>query len=825
MFAKCPHCGASILDDTEELCPSCDQPLKGPAKAAKKPAATAKKPTKAAAKKPDTEEPPAEPEPPRKATRKVVSAKDVSADDDPFDIGGAAGKQALRVQPKPSKGRMHRVECPMCESPGFVPKSAAGTEVRCWNKSCTLPLFKVPEIEKPPEPEPEPKKKPVAAIALLLILLAGGGAAAFVFMQPPAEEKRIQPIAAPETPEGTDGDNEPTGSGLIVRTEDKGPEVKTLAQVVTDGLDRLERQINDPKNGARDDSIRLAAEALLLHDRDSEAAKLLGRLPSRVTFYRIRPLVVQANQSLDNKDIASAEEAVTEALKLADRLPPTGREALDFATDLAVVLCRLGRMDEAENLIDNHHDSGPRGEYSALLAGARYSGTYDLSDIGSATLLRDTPNPQWVAVTRALVSSGERELALEWARRGTGSVGEDSLVAWAGTLSGDERLSVATVSNMASSDALAARLLAAAGLEAFSQVEQPEGDAAEAAIPAAVTELLNAAIAKLPPADVAAMPTPTLEEIYKSANARNAGLPEQSEVRAAALAFEKVAALQFVTGDSEAGWSTIKNGLESLRSQTPSPSELRELQEEYDSRSNAIRGNLENILGTTNRARLTQALAKYRRQVDKMVEATENRFALQERLSGIAIAAGAEEELLDWIQSSAELEPWWASSTAATLVASEDPSVASAAKSNAERNLPSESQSWGRVVRDGIAAGKTIDVARKLSSLKTEPYVRGQYAGLAASLIVKKGEFDEMRTLIKFLANHPVTRRDAIELAAAQAAVSGAGVAFAENLADRSAELEPQELVGLYAGTAIGAAGLPEPEPTPATDEADSTAE
>lgn len=826
MFSKCPQCGASILDDTEELCPSCDQPLKGGAKAKPKAAPAKAAPAKAAptakpaepAKKPAAA---AKSEAPRKATS--IKPEDVGDDDDPFDIGGQSGKQATRVHPKPAKGRMYRVQCPMCESPGFVPQSAAGEEVRCWNKECRLPLYKAPAIEKEPEPEPEVKKKPIAAILFGLIVVGGGAAGAYFAMNPGEEEKVIKPID-PTTITTDPEQNDGPGSLIAVDPNaNKGPKVTTTADLIGIVLKALPRQVTDPGNGAQADSNRLAAEAYTLTGDAAKADQMLAAIPGSAVFYQIRPLVLRANAALSAGDKAAADAVATTALQHAAKLPPAGREALDWATDLAILLVRLDRSDEAATLINKYHDAGIRGEYSALLAGARNSGTFDLADLAGATLIQNTPNPQWVAVTRGLVSLGERDAALAWAKKGPGSVGADALVAWAGTLSANETLDPAAIEKEASSPTLAARLLAAAGLEAYTQsmtaapvkadaaeTESPEGndaateagDAAAAPVSPLASSLLAAAVAKLPTEPVTAMTVPTLRQFYDSASRSNAGLANADEVRTEALAFMKVAELQFALDQSDEAWATLKNGLERLRSYAPGPIPMQQVVDAYDQQRNAVRSQLESELNLDTRNKVNSAFNRYRRQVDEFKAASDVRFALQERLARVAIDNAAESALVDWMEAAAD-EPWWSSSVAGELVKSTDAAIASRAKGLVTGTLPTSPEPWRRIVTEAVESGNIVPLAQKLRNLRKDLHTQGLWAGVTASLLVRKQDDQGLKNFVEYLTD-PGVRADVIEMAIAQAVRRGTGVSLYETLAAPGTKIKPQEKVALYRGVCVG---------------------
>ena len=222
----CPACGQSVLDDDAEECPFCGASMSGkPSKKKTSPAAAAapvvkaKQPPKAAPPKSES----TKPDSPRKSSKPDSPKDDAAAtkisqdsdDDDPFDIDTTASQRAIPLSPKPSKGRLHRVFCPMCETPGFTTKKAAGKEVKCSNPDCLVPLFTAPPLEVKEkevveEPEPPTKRLSLGVLIGLVGLLAVvvGGIVIFVFKQdqPPSDGPGPPPSLA-------DNDLKPTNPG------------------------------------------------------------------------------------------------------------------------------------------------------------------------------------------------------------------------------------------------------------------------------------------------------------------------------------------------------------------------------------------------------------------------------------------------------------------------------------------------------------------------------------------------------------------------------------------------------------------------------------
>ena len=133
-FPVCPSCRQSVIDDDAVDCPFCGASMKAksgskPAPAATKPTVTASKPT------------------PTKPTFGVTKPT-LPGDDLPFESELTTGKSAIPAMPNPTKQRTLQVICPMCDTPGYLPPTAAGQSVRCANSKCVMPVFTAPSEKK-----------------------------------------------------------------------------------------------------------------------------------------------------------------------------------------------------------------------------------------------------------------------------------------------------------------------------------------------------------------------------------------------------------------------------------------------------------------------------------------------------------------------------------------------------------------------------------------------------------------------------------------------------------------------------------------------------
>jgi hypothetical protein len=114
------------------------------------------------------------------SSKKPTAAKakrEEPSDDDPFDVDQTAVLKAIRATPRPAKGRLHKVTCPMCDTVGFVPKKAIGKDIRCANKDCMVPIFKAPTKKPKGDPRPVTRQLVEETSSRSPLILYGGIAA------------------------------------------------------------------------------------------------------------------------------------------------------------------------------------------------------------------------------------------------------------------------------------------------------------------------------------------------------------------------------------------------------------------------------------------------------------------------------------------------------------------------------------------------------------------------------------------------------------------------------------------------------------------------
>ncbi|MCA9052993.1 MAG: hypothetical protein KDA75_04105, partial [Planctomycetaceae bacterium] len=194
-FRTCPACKASVLEDDAVDCPFCGASMTTgkPSSTGQAPARKAAPPSAAAA---ESKGPPAKPTAAAKTKSSASKAAGVDTGGDPFDVDTSAARKATPVRPRPAKGCMIRVTCPMCETPGFVSEAQIGKEVKCCNRECLVPVYvaDAPQEKEPePEPQPEGNSKLWMYVALGVLVVAGVGATFFLRgRKPPAGSGPIE---------------------------------------------------------------------------------------------------------------------------------------------------------------------------------------------------------------------------------------------------------------------------------------------------------------------------------------------------------------------------------------------------------------------------------------------------------------------------------------------------------------------------------------------------------------------------------------------------------------------------------------------------------
>ncbi len=407
MLPTCPSCGQSVLDDEAADCPFCGASMSGkPGKS--KPAPAKAAPTKSAEpKKPKPKKP---------------------DEENPFETAPARTKTAVQAAPKPMKGRLLKVVCPMCDTPGFIPKKAAGRDIRCSNKKCMVPVFKAPKVRREPVAAAEPEKGGGSLpliIGGLVALGVIGGVLFFLFGNKGGAAEEIKPAPKVATTE----DKTNRAEEIYQKTLDKQPTVDTgplpldkLRDVVVEEIGEAAEKSNSDKPFCR----RMTSEGLVAAGQFDKAEKeidLIAR-PGDARFYqRTFPLVDLAWAHLDAGDADKATEVTTQAENAAAQLPRSGRAEFEARAELAALLAAVGRVDDAAKMLNASRSLDDEIDRRSAVAAARTVVQLAAAETGSSIVpvgIAEPVSPVWAAAVNLLCLRGKGDVAADLAAQANG---------------------------------------------------------------------------------------------------------------------------------------------------------------------------------------------------------------------------------------------------------------------------------------------------------------------------------------------------------------------------------------------------------------------
>lgn len=581
MLPTCPACGQSVLDDDASECPFCGASMSG------KPGAAKPAPPPPAAK-----ETAAEPKPKRTSKAKPADG------DSPFEAAPAQSGTAIQAARKPMKGRLHRVVCPMCDTPGFVPRKAAGRDVRCANKKCMVPVFRAPAPKKAAEPEPEPAESgsPTLAIVASIVGVVVVGGVLYAMFGGQSEEKSNEKAV---TKSATDTDK--IAQEILDKTKKARPQnTKTGPKPLPQVRDNVLEELTDAASERNDNKPfcrRMTTEGLVAAKRFDDAmeqARLIGSPRDSKYYFRVFPFCQMAWQHLADGNTADAATAVAEAKESAARLPQFGRTEFDVKSALAAALVGIGNADEAVTLMTelaaSRKLSDPLNKRAAL-ASAQLSLLSTFEDLGTSRAgtvpVCEWSNPPWTAVGMMLCARGKTSEAVVWAGKGPTPLAQsDTLAAIAAHAAATGQAAVVdAVVAAASTPPVVARVNAAA---AFGSTL---GDTNRAAALLQAAKDAHGKISKPEPVVIA-----NLRELYEYQPPR----PEPFQL--AAVATAEVARADAAISGGDAGATTLLEAIRYAHSFCPTPSFVQTRVREAENQPQRLRDQLAAALNLSDSA-------------------------------------------------------------------------------------------------------------------------------------------------------------------------------------------------------------------------------
>lgn len=620
----CPSCGASVLDEDAAECPFCGASMTAKS-SAKKPAASSKQPVKSAAATPAT--------PGSRNRRETIS------DDDPFEL--ERKQQTSKVIPllrKPVKGKMNRYVCPMCDTAGFASSKVVGKEVRCANENCLAPVFTIPDTE-PAERKTTEEKKPdtnqKSKLPLIGAIVASVAVIGGVYFYYTTTGQDGSELAKP-----FDHQAIKQQSKNLMTSSKKEPEVNPLANNVPQPQNTTKNQKKpvDPvavqkeslnsmvelsrtrENRSKPFSRRLTAEAYAITGDLAGSREQIGRIDAvepHLPFYKIFPLIEMGWIQLKEKDTAGLKKTLDETVELSKKIPEYGgRDTLDLISRLAAFWVAAGNEDAAEELISKHQAENSLAQLSAYLQIAHETNHYDFESL--IDLHRRWNAPQSVATTLILISHDYDEAALNWAALApeaidrTEAVTQWSLAVLEQAINQNKKPGIDLIqpAEMKLSETGNALMYARCALE-LNVLKKPE-------LAKAFLTKSKSFLDKVPVP--APMKLGSLKEIYTMK------LPASEPLELTSQAYIQIACAEAESGEQAEANRFLKNAVQAIQAMAPSLAAVQSKQNESSNFN--FKEQIKDALNLDSADRINRAIRDYRKQLNSLKTAAENRSTL-----------------------------------------------------------------------------------------------------------------------------------------------------------------------------------------------------
>jgi len=526
----------------------------------------------------------------------------------------------------------------MCDTVGYIPRSAAGKEIRCANRECMVPVFIARRPEKKQEEEAAPAKKLtpknllMAAMAVGLIAFAVGF---FIKNQPPEITKNPQPEEFhPKSVVAKDKGDEPAPVAVVVEKpitlgEERKPALTLMARAAEDKSHNRSRALCDRL------TAHTAAECGDL-ETAGKFLEMLEHAENGLTFYRVPPLTSLAWRDLTGgrheAPRASPGGPLDEATRAAADLPVEGAFSLDAAAWLAAALTVAGRDGPARALVAKFPASGSPGRLAAAEARAEAWNTCDVDRADQNRLLVDGLSLQLPLVVELVVARGFPSAALHLAE----STPDESLrteceVAWLEAVqrAGSANVKPAPGQDPPPPDSILARLKPATQARCharFGLLHLADNDqkGAEAELKAAVAALGSAKAEH-------EFELPMVKEIYEWQPS------DPGPARQNALACAEIARLQAGLGHAADAHRSLATSLEFMRASAPSLIAVESKQRvSMDDRA-GLRSQLQKAARLRDN-QVDAALNQYIRNLGALGQVADARFKLESEILDAALA-------------------------------------------------------------------------------------------------------------------------------------------------------------------------------------------
>ena len=647
-FPVCPSCRQSVIDDDAVDCPFCGASMKAkpgskPAPAVTKSPATASKPT------------------PTKPTFGITKPT-LPGDDLPFESELTTGKSAIPALPNPTKQRTLKVICPMCDTPGYLPPTAAGQSVRCANSKCVMPVFTAPAEKKKEEapPPPPPSKASnlpmIGVITLAAISLFAAGIYLTMFHKSApvqkvlSEEERQMldemvagnkknPVVKPNPADVGPGGQQPKDNTKAAGNDPKAAE-KT-AQSNEELIKGVLKQMKDSSLAAEKQRSKpycrqLAAEANAVTGNAVAAREHLEQLSKvgpAVTYYRIIPLLDLFWGEFKAGDKSAATKTLNSAVSEIAKLPKFGRTRFEIVGRVIAALAAADRIPEALTILSAFQSSEPEAQLAARLQMAADGKLGRLVDSNSVLPWK---YPQSVAATSSLIARDQLSTAAAWAAAQTSDEAKaECLSVWAQEIAfrkaalGEadaDGIIAAAVEKLA--PAFAARVWARAGCGRVLAKDQPGA--------AVAARLAQEKLATIPiPAEPAMPPVKQTQKFPKE-------MPAAEPLFQAAVAAGELAFLQIQSKETKPdAEKSLDQALSFARATAPTFAAAQQRQDEAERMGPVgLRDLMKKEMRLKSDDEARTAASNYKRAISEIADVSQQKFTIETQLLMRLCSAG-----------------------------------------------------------------------------------------------------------------------------------------------------------------------------------------
>ncbi len=774
----CPSCGASVLDEDASECPFCGASM-----------TASSSPPSPAGKTSGTKQPPQVETDQKKPTIKR-SKRETISDDDPFDLERQQQtKKVIPLSRKPAKGKMFRVVCPMCDTPGFASPKVVGHEVKCRNPECLAPVFLVPDSNsqernsKEESKTEDNKNSKLPLIATVVLAAVSLGGAYFYFTSVEDSSELSKPFDNPIINQASQKSFRPEKNNTQVNSKNNNQQASNKtkeallspALVQQEALESIVKLSRSRENRSKPFSRRLAAEAYAISGKIKQAQEQIGRIDAvkpLLPFYKMFPLVEIGWIQLREKEGSDLKKTLLETEQLSKQIPEYGgRDSLDLVARLAAFWIAAGKEQQAVELVKKYQAKSNLAQLSAYLQIAHESNQYNFDSL--IDLHQRWDSPQWVAVTLILIARDYPQEALNWAALAPEPiVRTEAITQWA--LSQVEHAVKAKKKpEITLIQPIEMKLSATGNSYVYAScarklilLKQPE--AARTYLNKATSFLKNTAI----PAPI------TLGDI-KSVNKLT--LPVARPLEMLAHAYLQIACTESGLGLKAEATKSLNNAVQSIRAIAPS---VVAVQNKINETSNFnFQSDIKEALNLGSSDRVTMGVNNYRKKLRNLKSSADKRLILLVKL--LSEASRSKLEIDVWkiaLQSQKSSndnlnDPLLKSSLPAVIIQSvgqKNNELISKIKETVNENVPALSQEDTLIhqATSLIKNGKPEQAAHEINQSEIKKPWKGQLSLKLLSYLLSQSEYNQAIQFITAIKD-PVLREDMLNTIGAVSALHG----------------------------------------------------